>query len=203
MVNHYHQYDIPSDLKFTGDLAIDTEAMGLNNIRDRLCVVQISDGSGDAHIIHFPKADYHSPNLKKLLSDPNRIKIFHFARFDVSIIMHYLKVNLTNVYCTKIASRLTRTFTDMHGLKDLCHDLLKVKISKQQQTSDWGTTNLTNEQIDYAAGDVLHLHALKEKLDDLLLREGRSDIAHKCFEFLPTRAALDLLGWQDQDIFHH
>lgn len=203
MTNFYHQYDLPSDVKLHGDVAVDTEAMGLRNMRDRLCVVQISDGNGDAHIIHFPKSDYDAPNLKKIITDPKRCKIFHFGRFDISIMMHYLQVDITNVYCTKIASRLTRTYTDMHGLKDLCHDLIDVKISKQQQTSDWGAAKLTKEQIDYAAGDVLHLHALKAKLDALLARENRLAIAQKCFDFLPARARLDIMGWQDVDIFQH
>lgn len=203
MTNYYHIFDIPADLKFGKEVAVDTEAMGLNNHRDRLCVVQISAGDGDAHIVHFPKPDYEAPNLKKLLADNKKCKLFHFGRFDIAILMHYLQINIENVYCTKIASRLTRTYTDMHGLKDLCYDLVNVKISKQQQTSDWGASKLTQEQIDYAAGDVLYLHALKEKLDDLLVREGRIEIASKCFEFLPHRARLDLLGWADFDIFQH
>lgn len=200
---HYYTEDIPSNITITGDIAIDTEAMGLDNLRDRLCVVQIADDSGDAYIVHFPKKQYNCPNLKKLLNDPSRLKIFHFARFDVAIIKHYLGINFTNIYCTKIASRLCRTYTDMHGLKDLCNDLLKVKISKQQQSSDWGAEKLTQEQMQYAANDVLHLHKLKTALDKLLEREGRIDLAKKCFEFLPTRAELDLAGWLNTDIFIH
>lgn len=177
--------------------------MGLNNHRDRLCVVQISCGDGNAHIVHFPTPKYDCPNLKALLSDSNRCKIFHFARFDVAIIQHYLGLQLSNIYCTKIASRLCRTYTDMHGLKDLCEELLKVKISKQQQTSDWGSETLTPEQQNYAASDVLHLHGLREKLNIMLKRENRQEIAQKCFEFLPYRAQLDLLGWPEFDIFQH
>jgi ribonuclease D len=199
----YHQYDLPNNVTLSGDLAVDTEAMGLNNLRDRLCVVQISDGNGDAHIVHYPEPKYNSPNLKKLLEDGNRTIIFHFARFDVAIIIHYLKVNFKKIFCTKIASRLSRTFTDQHGLKDLCSDLLGVKISKQQQSSDWGAPELTKEQQQYAANDVLHLHQLREKLEEMLKREGRLGLAEKCFDFIPTRAALDLDGWGELDIFHH
>ncbi len=190
-------------MKLVGDLAIDTEAMGLNNHRDRLCVVQISDGNGDAHVIHFPTVKFEAPNLKALLQDEKRVKIFHYARFDVAILMHYLKVDLNNIYCTKIASRLSRTFTDQHGLKDICHDLLNVKISKQQQTTDWGAEELTKDQIAYAASDVLHLHELRNKLSPMLKREGRMELAQKCFDFIPSRAKLDLLGWVDFDIFQH
>jgi ribonuclease D len=177
--------------------------MGLNNLRDRLCVVQISDGNGDAHLVHFPTSDYSCPNLKKLLQDKNRQKIFHFARFDVSIIEHYLGIQLENIYCTKIVSRLVRTYTDMHGLKDLCSELIDVKLNKQQQTSDWGAKELTKDQISYAAADVLYLHRIREKLNVMLEREGRQQLAQKCFDFLPTRASLDLMGWGETDIFHH
>lgn len=178
--------------------------MGLNNLRDRLCVVQISDGNGDAHVVHFPKAEFNnSPNLKALLEDKSRTIIFHFARFDVAIISHYLKVEFKNLFCTKIASRLSRTYTDQHGLKDLCHDVLGVKISKQQQSTDWGAAELTKDQIAYAASDVLHLHDLRNKLVPMLKREGRMELAQSCFDFLPTRTKLDLLGWVDFDIFQH
>lgn len=177
--------------------------MGLNHLRDRLCVVQLSDESGNAHVVHFPKKEYNCPNLKKLLCDESRVKIFHFGRFDIAIIHYYLNIELKNIYCTKTASRLARTYTDQHSLKDLCHELLGVKISKQQQTSDWGASKLTQEQIDYAASDVLYLHALRVKLDVMLKREGRAEIAKKCFDFLPTRADLDLIGWPELDIFAH
>ncbi|AIF81076.1 ribonuclease D [endosymbiont of Acanthamoeba sp. UWC8] len=199
----YHIDDLPSNVSLQGNLAIDTEAMGLNNFRDRLCVVQLSDEAKNVHVVHFPNKQYDCPNLKKFLNDESRIKIFHFARFDIAIMHHYLKVELKNVYCTKVASRLARTYTDQHSLKDLCHELLGVKISKQQQTSDWGAAKLTQDQINYAASDVLYLHALKDKLDFMLKREGRLELAGKCFEFLPTRADLDLSGWPEIDIFAH
>lgn len=186
-----------------GDIAIDTEAMGLNNHRDRLCVVQISCGNGDAHIVHFPKPQFECPNLKALVSDPARVKLFHFGRFDIAILQHYLQIDIENVYCTKIASRLARTYTDSHGLKDLCDELLKVKLNKQQQTSDWGAENLTIEQQNYAASDVLHLHGLRDKLNIMLKREGRAEIAKKCFDFLPTRTKLDLMGWPEFDLFQY
>jgi ribonuclease D len=199
----YHKFDLPEDVKFNSSVAIDTEAMGLNNLRDRLCVVQISSGDGSAHLVHFPKPNYDAPNLKKLLADDAKLKIFHFARFDVSIMQHYFQMDIKNIYCTKIASRLVRTYTDMHGLKDLCHELLDIKLNKQQQTSDWGAAELTKEQQSYAASDVLYLHKLKEKLDIMLKRENRLDIAQKCFDFLPTRAKLDTMGWPEFDIFQH
>lgn len=186
-----------------GDIAIDTEAMGLDNHRDRLCVVQLSDGNGDAHLVHFPTKKFDCPNLKKLLTDKNRVKLFHFARFDVAILTHYLNIKLENIYCTKIASRLCRTFTDSHGLKDLCGELLNIKISKQQQSSDWGAAELNHEQLTYAAADVLYLHALRDKLNAMLIREDRMELAEECFKFLPSRAALDLLGWDEFDIFVH
>jgi ribonuclease D len=176
--------------------------MGLNNFRDRLCVIQLSDGSGNAHIVHFPTKKYDAPNVKKLLQDKKRVKLFHFGRFDIAILKYYLDIDLENVYCTKIASRLCRTFTEFHGLKDLCHDLLGVKITKQQQSSDWGASELDSEQLTYAAADVLHLHNLRKKLNIMLERESRMEIAQKCFDFLPTRAALDVAGWKD-DIFQH
>lgn len=177
--------------------------MGLNNHRDRLCVVQLSDGKGDEHLVQFLPGKYNAPNLCKLLTDPKRVKLFHFARFDVAILKQYLNVVTAPIYCTKIASRLTRTFTDRHGFKDLCRDLLGQEVSKQQQTSDWGAPVLTPEQQEYAASDVRHLHRLREKLDVMLEREGRTRYAANCFKFLPTRAELDLAGWPEIDIFAH
>ncbi len=177
--------------------------MGLDNRRDRLCLVQISDGNGEAHLVHFPTKKFDAPNLKKLLTDKKRVKLFHFGRFDIAILTHYLKIEIENIYCTKIASRLCRTFTDGHGLKDLCFELLNVKISKQQQSSDWGALKLSHEQLTYAASDVLYLHALRTKLNVMLKREGRMHTAQRCFDFLPTRSALDLFGWNEFDIFAH
>lgn len=194
---------MPSGLKLDGDIAVDTEAMGLNNKRDRLCVVQISDGNGDAHLVQFEQGKYSAPNLIKLLSDESRTKIFHFARFDLSIMHHYLDLSLRNVYCTRTASRLVRTYSDKHGYKDICKELLGVDVSKQQQSSYWGGKTLSNEQIDYAASDVLYLHKLRAKLDEMLLREGRSELAKEIFNFLPHRAELDLAGWENEDIFAH
>lgn len=188
---------------FEGSVAVDTEAMGLNTQRDRLCVIQISAGDGDAHIVHFPTAKYDSPNLKKYLSDDEIVKIFHFARFDVAILQYYLNININNIYCTKIVSRLARTYTDHHGLKDLCSELLKVNISKNQQSSNWGKKSLTDAQVKYAAQDVLYLHQIREILDEMLEQEGRTELANACFGFLPTRVKLDLLGWFDMDIFKH
>ncbi|MDZ5762588.1 Ribonuclease D [Candidatus Cyrtobacter comes] len=199
----YHTYDIPKNIEIKGSIAIDTEAMGLNYTRDRLCVVQLCDANGNVHIVHFPDPKYDSPVLKSLLEDESRLKIFHFARFDVGIIYKYLNTETKNIYCTKIASRLSRTYTDSHSLRELCQVLLGVRISKQQQTSDWGSDILTSEQIDYAANDVLHLHNIKGELDKLLKREGRSIIAKKCFEAVVTRAILDVMGWDSVDIFAH
>ncbi len=202
---NYYTYDIPYDLisiAFDIDIAIDTETMGLNNFRDRLCVLQFSTGDNKAHIVHFPQPNYDAPNLKLLLSS-NSQKIFHFARFDLAIIQKYLNLQLSNVFCTKVASKLTRTFTDSHGLKELCSEFLDVKLNKQQQSSYWGAATLTNEQIAYAASDVLYLHQIRDKLVDMLKREDRFELAVKCFDFLPTRALLDLAGWCDVDIFHH
>jgi len=198
-----HKGDLPAGLSFGNAVAIDTEAMGLNNLRDRLCLVQLSAGDGTAHLVQIGPDDYNAPNLKKLLADPGVTKIFHFARFDVAILKHYLGVDCTPLYCTKIASLLSRTFTDRHGLRDLCRDLLGIEISKQQQSSDWGAETLTQEQMHYAAHDVLHLHALREKLDQMLVREGRDSMAHRTMAFVPTRAALDLAGWAEVDIFAH
>ena len=203
ITNFLHKGDLPSDVVFKGDIAVDTEAMGLNNKRDRLCLVQLSDGNGDAHLVQFAVGVYKAPNLTKLLTDSLRVKIFHFARFDLSIMRQYLGVRTAPVYCTKIASKLVRTFTDRHGLKDLCRELVGVDLSKQQQTSDWGAAELTAEQLTYAASDVLHLHALWAKLEGLLRREGRLELAEACFAFLPTRGELDVLGWDAPDIFSH
>lgn len=203
MTNFVHKGDLPADVHFEGDIGVDTEAMGLNNKRDRLCVVQLSDGKGDAHLVQVDPAAFHAPRLKALLEDPARTKIFHFARFDVAILRHYLKADVKPIYCTKIASRLCRTYTDRHGFKDICRELLSVEVSKQQQTSDWGAPDLTPEQVNYAASDVLYLHQLREKLNSMLAREGRTELAQQCFAFLPARAELDLAGWQDNDIFAH
>lgn len=188
---------------FDGDVAVDTEAMGLNNIRDRLCLLQISDGKGDEHLVQFEQGKFDAPNLKKVLTDPKRVKLYHFARFDVAIIQHYLGVTAGPIYCTKIASRLTRTFTDRHGFKDICRELLQVEVSKYQQTSDWGADTLSPEQQEYAASDVRYLHRLREKLNAMLAREGRTELAAECFNFLPTRTKLDLAGWPELDIFAH
>ncbi len=200
---HLYQGDLPKGLQLEGDIAIDCEAMGLNPHRDRLCVVQLSDGKGDAHLVQFAADQYHAPHLVALLTDPQRVKIFHFGRFDIALIYHYLGALTAPVYCTKIASRLARTFTDRHSFKDLCRELIGTDISKQQQTSDWGAATLSPEQMSYAAADVLYLHALREKLNAMLAREGRMELARQCFNFLPTRARLDLEGWPDQDIFAH
>ncbi len=203
MTNYLHKGDLPAEIKFIGSIAIDTEAMGLNNFRDKLCLVQLSDGKGDVHLVQPDRTSYNAPNLKKLLGDKNVEKIFHFARFDVAILHHYLGVWTAPIYCTKIASRLVRTYTDSHGLKDLCQELLNKKISKQQQSSDWGADHLSKDQIEYAASDVIHLHELKDSLNLMLAREGRTELAKKCFEFLPVRAELDLSGWAEEDIFSH
>lgn len=203
MPNHVHKNDLPADVTFKGSVAIDSETMGLAPVRDRLCVVQLSGGDGNAHLVVFDGKDYSAPNLKKILKDPKILKLFHFARFDVAVMKQYLKVDTAPVYCTKIASKLARTYTDRHSLKDLCRELAGIELSKQQQSSDWGSGNLTPEQVNYAASDVLHLHELKEKLDVMLKREGRMELAEECFKFLPARAALDLLGWDEVDIFAH
>jgi ribonuclease D len=201
---HLHKGDLPDGLDLGPVVAIDSETMGLDPARDRLCVVQLSAGDGDCHLVQFAKGAYAAPNLSRLLTDPNILKLFHFARFDIAMFRRYLGVVTAPLYCTKIASKLTRTFTDRHGLKDLCKDLVNIDLSKQQQSSDWGADTLSEEQMKYAASDVLYLHRMKEKLDAMLAREGRSEIAAACFAFLPTRAELDLLGWGDEDdIFHH
>lgn len=205
MAVHLHQEDLPAEVRFAdGPIAVDTEAMGLNFGRDRLCLVQLSDGQGDEHLVQFRRtSDYSAPNLKALLGDPNRLKLYHFARFDIGIMQAYLGIMAAPLYCTRTASRLVRTYTDRHGLKDLVKELLNHDLSKQQQTSDWGADELTDAQRDYAASDVRYLHALKEKLDERLAREERAELAQACFDFLPTRALLDLAGWPEQDIFAH
>jgi ribonuclease D len=203
ITNYLHQGDLPAGLVFEGDIAVDTEAMGLNNKRDRLCVVQLSDGRGDAHLVQFSPASYRAPNLLAVLGDAQRTKIFHFARFDLAIIREYLGLRMENIYCTRTASRLARTYSDKHGYRDICKELLGVDISKQQQSSDWGALALSQEQIDYAASDVLHLHRLREKLDAMLAREGRAQLLAECCRFMPYRAELDLAGWSEQDIFAH
>ena len=203
MTHQLHRGDLPDGIGFGGAVAVDTEAMGLNPHRDRLCLVQLSGGDGNAHLVQLAAGCYSAPNLKRLFADPGVLKLFHFARFDIAIIRHYLGVMPTPIYCTKIASRLARTFTDRHGLRDLCKDLLGVDLKKEQQSSDWGAASLSEEQLRYAASDVLHLHALRARLDDMLVREGRGELAQRCFEFLPARALLDLGGWAEQDIFAH
>ena len=202
---HFHEEDLPSDVTFAdGPIAIDTEAMGLMPGRDRLCLVQISDGKGDEHLVRFgPGSDYSAPNLKALLADPGRLKLYHFARFDLAIMRAYLGVMAEPAYCTRTASRLVRTYTDRHGLKELVKEMLSTDISKQQQTSDWGAPEISDAQRDYAASDVRFLHALKAKLDERLAREKRTELAQACFDFLPARALLDLAGWSEQDIFAH
>lgn len=198
-----HKGDLPSGLAFKGSVAVDTETAGLNPHRDRLCLVQLSSGDGTAHLVQLDPATYDAPRLKALLSDPSILKIFHFARFDLAVIERYLGVNVTPVYCTKIVSKLVRTYTDRHGLKDITAELLGVELSKQQQSSDWAAAKLSQQQLAYAASDVLHLHALKEKLDAMLVREGREAFAEAAFAFLPTRAKLDLAGFSEDDIFAH
>jgi len=200
---HLHHGDLPEGVGFQGSVAIDTETMGLDPHRDRLCLVQLSGGDGVSHLVQFAKGAYAAPRLKALLADEAVLKIFHFGRFDIAMLQRYLAVTTRPVYCTKIASRLVRTFTDRHGLKDLVRDLLGLEISKQQQSSDWGAAELSDEQLRYAASDVLHLHALKARLDEMLAREGRTALAQACFDFLPTRALLDLGGWAAEDVFAH
>jgi ribonuclease D len=203
MSTHLHHGDLPDGLAFGASVAIDTETMGLDPHRDRLCLVQLSAGDGVAHLVQFAARTYDAPRLKALLTDTSVLKIFHFGRFDIAALHQHLGVLAGPVYCTKIASRLTRTFTDRHGLKDLARDLLGVELSKQQQSSDWGASELSDEQLRYAAADVLHLHGIKAKLDAMLAREGRTVLAQACFDFLPTRALLDLGGWSGEDIFAH
>jgi len=203
MSTNYHKGDLPAGLDFGKAVAVDTETMGLRLMRDRLCVVQLSAGDGTVHVVHFPERDYSAPNLRKVLADPKIEKLFHFARFDLAMIEHHFGIRCRPVYCTRTASKLVRTNTERHGLKDLCLELLGVELSKQQQTSDWGASVLTKQQLDYAAADVLYLHRLREKMDQLLAREGRAALAQACFDFLPDRAALDLAGWDEVDIFAH
>jgi ribonuclease D len=199
----YHKNDLPADVDLGPVIAIDSETMGLNLQRDRLCVIQLSAGDGDAHVVHYPEAKWHSPNLVRQLADPKVVKLFHFARFDVAQIHKYFGVRCAPVFCTKIASRLTRTNTDSHSLKTLCKEFLGVDLSKLQQSSDWGAPELSADQLAYAASDVLYLHQLKERFEVLLDREGRRALAEACFAFLPDRAELDLAGWDAEDIFSH
>jgi len=200
---HLHDGDLPADVRFSESVAIDTETQGLNPLRDRLCLVQLSAGDGVCHLVKFAPDAYQAPNLKRLLLDASVLKIFHFARFDVAVIRQWLGVELTPVYCTKIASKLVRTYTDRHGLSALVKELCEIDLSKQQQSSDWAAPELSPAQLEYAAADVLYLHRLKAVLDAMLAREGRTHLAEACFEFLPTRAALDLGGWSETDIFAH
>ena len=203
MTNHLYQNDLPDDLNLGPVVAIDCETMGLNPHRDRLCVVQLSGGDGHAHLVQIAKGQTEAPNLCRMLEDPDVLKLFHFGRFDIAALLNTFGATTTPVYCTKIASRLVRTFTDRHGLAKLLQELLNIDISKQQQSSDWGAANLTEAQLDYAASDVLYLHQLREKLNEMLEREGRLEIAQACWDFLPMRARLDLEGWPETDIFAH
>jgi ribonuclease D len=203
-MNHrLYRGDLPENLDLGALVAVDTEAMGLSPQRDRLCLVQLSAGDGVAHLVQFAAREYAAPRLRGLLADPSVTKLFHFARYDLAMLYHHLGIMARPLYCTKIASRLARTFSDRHGLRDLCKDLLGIEVSKQQQSSDWGAETLSAEQLRYAAADVLHLHALRERLDAMLAREGRGALARACFEFLPQRVMLDLAGWAEQDIFAH
>ncbi|MBM1689319.1 ribonuclease D [Sulfitobacter geojensis] len=203
MTNYLYQGDLPDDLDLGDTVAIDCETMGLHPHRDRLCVVQLSSGDGNAHLVQIPKGQTEAPNLCRLLEDAKVLKLFHYGRFDIAAMLNAFGATTAPVYCTKIASRLVRTYTDRHGLAKLLQELLSVDISKQQQSSDWGADKLSKAQIDYAASDVLHLHKLRDKLNEMLIREGRMDVAQACYDFLPTRAKLDLLGWPDTDIFAH
>jgi len=198
-----HKGDLPDGLTFGDSVAVDTETMGLNPHRDPLCLVQLSAGDGNAHLVQLDRSTYHAPNLRALMSNEKILKLFHFARFDVAMMQRYLGVVTTPVYCTKIASKLVRTYTDRHGLKDLARELVGIDMSKQQQSSDWGNETLTEAQLTYAASDVLYLHDMKKVLDEMLEREGRVEMAKACFAFLPVRAALDLAGWPEEDIFAH
>ena len=202
MQTHLYKNDLDDGIVFKGNVAIDTEAMGLDPARDRLCLIQIFDGETDCHMVQFENSNTESPNLIKLLNNENIQKIFHYARFDMAALKHALKIDIKNVYCTKIASKVARTYTNNHGLKDLCKELLGVEISKKQQSSDWGNSNLSKEQIAYAANDVIYLHQIKDKLDEMLVREDRQLLVDACLSFLPTRVELDLRGWEN-DIFSH
>ena len=195
--------DLPAGIDLGASVAVDTETLGLVPRRDKLCLVQLSSGDGNAHLVQLDRSSYDAPNLKALFANPAITKIFHYARFDVAVIKHYLGVDTAPLYCTKIAARLTRTYTDRHGLKDLVKELLGIELNKQQQSSDWGAHMLSDAQKQYAAQDVLYLHELKARLDQMLTREGRVDLARACFDFLPTRAALDLSGWTEEDVFAH
>ena len=203
MTIRVHQGDLPAGAKFGTSVAIDTETLGLNPHRDRLCVVQLSAGDGTADVVQIAQGQTSAPNLQKLLADPAVTKIFHFGRFDIAVLEKTFGTPVVNVYCTKIASKLVRTYTDRHGLKDLCSELLGIDLSKQQQSSDWGADKLSADQLAYAASDVLYLHEIKARLDIMLQREGRTELAQACFDFLPDRARLDLAGWADKDIFSH
>lgn len=203
MTNYLYKNDLPDGLDLGNEIAIDTEALGLNNYRDRLCLIQISAGNGDAHMVQFRKDNYEAPNLKKLLKNNKVIKIMHFARFDMAIIRQYLEVDVKNVYCTKIASKIARTYSNNHGLKTLIKEFLGFDISKKEQTSYWGAKEISKSQLKYAASDVLYLHQIKNGLEDILEREGRKKLFHECLEFLNTRVKLDLMGWLEQDIFAH
>lgn len=204
MTVHFHEDDLPAGTLAPGPVAVDTETMGLHPGRDRLCLVQISDGQGDEHLVRFgPQSDFAAPNLKAVLADPARLKLYHFARFDIASIQAYLNIVAAPVYCTKIASRLVRTYTDRHGLKELVREILQTDLSKAQQSSDWGAPELNDAQREYAASDVRYLHRLREALDVRLARENRTELAQACFDFLPARAALDLAGWPETDIFAH
>ncbi len=198
-----HKGDLPDGLDFGRSVAVDTETLGLKPQRDKLCLVQLSSGDGNAHLVHVDRETYHAPNLKALMADGEVEKIFHFARFDVAVLKHYLDVDVAPVYCTKIASKLVRTYTDRHGLKDLVREMLGIEMSKQQQSSDWGTPVLSDAQKQYAALDVIYLHELKARFDQMLRREGRQELARNCFDFLATRTHLDLMGWGEDDIFAH
>lgn len=203
MTVHYHHGDLPAGVRLGAVVAIDTEAMGLSVHRDKLCVVQLSSGDGSAHVVQLDRSGYACPNLKALLTDPAVLKVFHFARFDLAMMQRWLGVICAPVYCTKTASRLARTYTDRHGLKDVVRELVGIDLNKQQQSSDWGADTLNEAQLSYAASDVLYLHQAKSKLDAMLEREGRVTLAQACFDFLPARAALDVAGWADEDIFAH
>lgn len=203
MTIHFHKGDLPAGIDFGASVAVDTETQGLSLVRDRVCLVQLSAGDGDAHVVQLDRAGYDCPNLKALLSDPGVEKILHFARFDVAVCLRDLGVEIAPVFCTKIASKLVRTYTDRHGLKDVAREIAGVELSKQQQSSDWAADSLSDAQLAYAASDVLHLHAIRDGLAAMLQREGRMALARDCFDFLPARAKLDLAGWQDTDIFAH
>ena len=203
MTVHYHRGDLPAEIDLGPLVAVDTETLGLSLTRDALCVVQLSSGDGDAHVVQLIRPDYDCPNLKALLGDPAVEKILHFARFDVAMVERSLGVTLAPLFCTKIASKLCRTYTDRHGLKDVTRELIGIDMNKQQQSSDWGAAELSKAQLDYAASDVLYLHQLREQLTAMLEREGRMEMAQACFDFLPVRARLDLAGWPDTDIFAH